>query len=187
MNGSTFTGLLVNHNSVPEPTFTLVQATASADPAKLIPTITIPIAHLTSIQPKPKPRPAQPNPNAKSASRQGFQTDVEVTGQGFKREKVLQAWGGPGEASGGLEDDRTGQHRQQVASPASGNGQWDQFATNEKLFGLRTDYDEEIYTTKLDRSGADYRQREARAAQLEREIMKVSRMKPRTKPGNEPC
>ncbi len=177
MNGSTFTGLLVNHNNTPEPTFTLVQATTAADPTKVIPTVTIPLKDLTQIKAIPKPKPAQPNPNTKSQSqsRQGFRTDVEVTGQGFKREKVLQAWGGPGEDHGGLEDDKPTQHRQ-VASPATGNGQWDQFATNERLFGLKTDYDEEIYTTKLDRSGADYRQREARAAQLEREIMKVSHL-----------
>lgn len=61
-----------------------------------------------------------------------------------------------------LDEDRTGPNRS-----------WDQFATNERLYGTRTDYHEEIYTTKLDRSGADYRAREQRAAQLEREILKV--------------
>jgi len=174
VNGSTFTGLLVNHNNTPEPSFTLVQAVSTVDPTRTIPTVTIPIAHLVSIQPKPRPKPAQPNPNAKPQSRETFKTDVEVTGQGpFRREKVLQAWGGPGEDEGGLEADKPTQQRQ-LAGSTGGNGQqWDQFATNERLFGLKTDFDEEMYTTRLDRSGADYRQREARAAQLEREIMKV--------------
>ena len=167
--------MLVNHNHTPEPSFTLIQATTLADPAKVIPTVTIPIKDLTTIKQVPTPAKAQPNPTAKPQSRQGFRTDVEVTGQGFRREKVLQAWGGPGNDDGGLEETK-GTAQRQAASPASGNGQWDQFATNERLFGLKTDYDEEIYTTKLDRSGSDYRQREARAAQLEREILKVRRI-----------
>ncbi|KAJ2762522.1 poly(A)-binding protein binding protein, partial [Coemansia nantahalensis] len=47
---------------------------------------------------------------------------------------------------------------------------WDQFAANEKLFGLTTDFDEEIYTTKLDRTRADYREREREAIRIAREI-----------------
>ncbi|KAJ1983216.1 poly(A)-binding protein binding protein [Dimargaris verticillata] len=49
-------------------------------------------------------------------------------------------------------------------------GPWDQFAANEKLFGLRTDFNEEIYTTRLDRSRPDYKQREAEAIRLAQEI-----------------
>lgn len=52
---------------------------------------------------------------------------------------------------------------------SSGRG-WDQFAENERLFGLKTDYDENIYTTKLDRSHPLYQQREAAAARMAAEI-----------------
>ncbi len=53
----------------------------------------------------------------------------------------------------------------------SGSGEaWDQFKANERLFGLKTDYNEEIYTTAIDRSNPLYREREARAQQLAREI-----------------
>lgn len=47
---------------------------------------------------------------------------------------------------------------------------WDQFAANEKLFGAKTDYDENIYTTSLDRSSAAYRQKAASAAKIAAEI-----------------
>ena len=54
---------------------------------------------------------------------------------------------------------------------ASGTGgEWDQFKANEKLFGLKSDYDENIYTTTIDRSNPSYREREARAQRLAQEI-----------------
>lgn len=50
---------------------------------------------------------------------------------------------------------------------------WNQFTANEKLFGVKTGFDEELYTTKLDRSGADFAEREKRAQALANEIMRV--------------
>lgn len=50
---------------------------------------------------------------------------------------------------------------------------WDQFAVNEKLFGVKTNFDEDTYTTKLDRSGADFKEREKRAQRLANEIIGV--------------
>ena len=49
-------------------------------------------------------------------------------------------------------------------------GQWDQFATNEQRFGVRTSYDEDLYTTKLDRGRSKISQEEAAriAAEIER-------------------
>lgn len=55
----------------------------------------------------------------------------------------------------------------------SRNSHWDQFAVNEKKFGLSTDFDEELYTTKLDRSRSDYKERERRAIKLANEISQV--------------
>lgn len=51
----------------------------------------------------------------------------------------------------------------------SGGG-WDQFAENERLFGLKSNFDENIYTTKLDKSHPLYQQREAQAARIAKEI-----------------
>jgi PAB1-binding protein PBP1 len=50
------------------------------------------------------------------------------------------------------------------------SGTWDQFAVNERLFGLKTDYDENIYTTTIDRSHPDYQKRLAEADRKAREI-----------------
>jgi PAB1-binding protein PBP1 len=50
---------------------------------------------------------------------------------------------------------------------------WDQFAANEKLFGVTTDFEETFYTTELDRSGSDFKKREAVAARLAKEIQGV--------------
>ncbi|ODV89784.1 hypothetical protein CANCADRAFT_58627 [Tortispora caseinolytica NRRL Y-17796] len=55
------------------------------------------------------------------------------------------------------------------SSPSSAT-KWDQFAANEKLFGVKSTYNEDFYTTKIDRTGADYKEREERAAQLAKEI-----------------
>jgi PAB1-binding protein PBP1 len=53
----------------------------------------------------------------------------------------------------------------------SGNtGTWDQFRANEKLFGLKTDYNEDIYTTQIDKSHPQYRERMAAADKKAREI-----------------
>lgn len=55
--------------------------------------------------------------------------------------------------------------------PSSGAGAgWDQFAENERLFGLSTDYDENIYTTSIDKNHPQYKQRLAEADRKAREI-----------------
>lgn len=51
-----------------------------------------------------------------------------------------------------------------------GGGAWDQFAENERLFGLKTDYDENIYTTSIDKSHPQYKERLAAAERKAREI-----------------
>ena len=53
-------------------------------------------------------------------------------------------------------------------------GPWDQFAVNEKQFGLTTDYDENIYTTKIDKSHPNHKQRVADAEKKAREIERSS-------------
>lgn len=52
----------------------------------------------------------------------------------------------------------------------SSGGAWDQFAENERLFGLKTDYDETIYTTVIDKSHPDFHKRVAEADKKAREI-----------------
>ncbi|KAH8796702.1 hypothetical protein BGZ57DRAFT_920431 [Hyaloscypha finlandica] len=54
--------------------------------------------------------------------------------------------------------------------PDSQGGAWDQFAENERLFGLKTDYDENIYTMPLNRNDRQYKQKAAVADRIAREI-----------------
>lgn len=87
-----------------------------------------------------------------------FRTDTAITGAPAVRAKPLEAWAGQGEALGGLEE-------------RPSDRKWDQFAANARLTDARSDYHEDLYTTALDRNTPDYRQREQRAARLEREIL----------------
>lgn len=67
-----------------------------------------------------------------------------------------------------------GQGDDDTFGPGSNNTSWDQFAANEKLFGVRTQFDENVYTTKLDRSAADFKERERQAQRIANEIIGVS-------------
>ncbi|MGG6496640.1 UNVERIFIED_CONTAM: hypothetical protein NY603_27335, partial [Bacteroidetes bacterium 56_B9] len=49
-------------------------------------------------------------------------------------------------------------------------GDWDQFAANKRLYGVDTDYNEEMYTTSIDRSNPEYRRRELEAERIAAEI-----------------
>ncbi|RIB10029.1 hypothetical protein C2G38_2005399 [Gigaspora rosea] len=102
-----------------------------------------------------------------STEREGFRTDADISGRTEIRERELHKWtpDESGESLKGLEDD---------INPESANASWDQFAVNEQLFGLTTDYNEEIYTTKLDRSKADYKERERKAINIANEITRES-------------
>ncbi len=50
---------------------------------------------------------------------------------------------------------------------------WDQFEVNERLFGVTPKFDEEAYTTKLDRSAPGYKEKERKAEQIANEIVSV--------------
>ncbi|KAJ1900043.1 poly(A)-binding protein binding protein, partial [Kickxella alabastrina] len=102
--------------------------------------------------------------SAKKSSRTGFKTDADISRMGSQiAARELHRWV-PDESVelGGLESG--------LEHPATGGQSWDQFATNEQLFGLTTDFDEEIYTTKLDRTRADYKEREREAIRIAQEI-----------------
>ena len=94
--------------------------------------------------------------------RPGFRTDSAISGGRGGGERQLTAFfaGGMDGTDGGLDSMAT----------SNGSQQWDQFAANEKLFGLTTDYDENIYTTQIDTSHPRYRERLAAANKTAREI-----------------
>jgi len=88
-----------------------------------------------------------------------FKTDTDISAHFAARERDLQRW------DGGLESDVN----MSLDGPANGQP-WDQFEANERLYGLKTNYDESFYTTTIDKSHPEYKQRAARAEQLAREI-----------------
>ncbi|KAL9001119.1 MAG: hypothetical protein Q9169_000302 [Polycauliona sp. 2 TL-2023] len=87
----------------------------------------------------------------------GFRTDSDITGNLGPRERNLQPW----EPSAAANTDMS------LEGPG---GSWDQFQANEQRFGLKSDYNENIYTTTIDRSHPDYRRREADASRIAQEI-----------------
>ncbi|KAI0303768.1 hypothetical protein B0F90DRAFT_1893394 [Multifurca ochricompacta] len=105
-----------------------------------------------------------------------FKTDTDISQKApQRRERELQTWQADvppptnppsGPAHGQHSDDVT------FGAGSSGHAGWNQFTANEKLFGVKTGFDEELYTTKLDRSGADFAEREKKAQALANEIMR---------------
>ena len=87
----------------------------------------------------------------------GFRTDTDISGNVAMPERDLQRWEPSNSADTSL-------------SLENSSGAWDQFQVNEQRFGLKSDYNEEIYTTRLDRSRPDYRQREAEARRIAQKI-----------------
>jgi len=92
----------------------------------------------------------------------GFRTDAAISGSRNQGERTLQRWvpDAREEADGSLESSRSGQD----------GAPWDQFAENERRFGLKTDYRDEIYTTAINTNHPDYKQRLAAADRKAREI-----------------
>lgn len=88
---------------------------------------------------------------------QGFRTDTDISGHLSIRERDLQRWQGP---TGG-----------DPTMTLGATGEWDQFEANEQRFGLKSDYDENLYTTKIDRSHPLHRLRENEAERVAAEIM----------------
>ena len=108
---------------------------------------------------------------------QAFRTDTDISKAGpAKRERELQAWKPDGPeptaGSGSFELARGDEATFGPGASAAG-GSWDQFAANEKLFGVQTHFDEDAYTTRLDRNAKDFKERERRAEQLAAEITGV--------------
>ncbi|KAH4119711.1 hypothetical protein HBI40_052700 [Parastagonospora nodorum] len=94
----------------------------------------------------------------------GFRTDTDISGHMAIRERNLQKWE-PTEIDPNMTLESSGR-----------STEWDQFATNERMFGVKSNYDENFYTTTIDRSDPQYTQKAARAEKLAREIEASSAM-----------
>ncbi|GMI10689.1 hypothetical protein TrRE_jg3024 [Triparma retinervis] len=88
----------------------------------------------------------------------GFETDSQIGASqrsAADLERVDNGWLDAGDGGQGLE---------------GSVGNWDQFKANEEKFGVRTGFDENLYTTKLDKSKLG-RGAEDRAKRLAKEIL----------------
>jgi len=96
-----------------------------------------------------------------------FRTDSEISGGRNQRERTLQKWV-PDTQEDSYNSLETGRMR------TAGGTVWPQFAENEKRFGLTTDYSENIYTTTIDKTHPQYKQRLAEAERKAREVERSS-------------
>ncbi|KXS96840.1 hypothetical protein AC578_7387 [Pseudocercospora eumusae] len=89
-----------------------------------------------------------------------FMTDAQISARAY-RERELQKWepGPDTEVDLSLE-----------ASGTRGDTEWDQFAANERMYGVSSSYDEDIYTTSIDRNNPEYKRQAAKAERIAREI-----------------
>lgn len=103
-------------------------------------------------------------PSLKPDKPTGFKTDTDISGKLELKERELQRWA-PDESDSvlgsSLEDSNSGE-------------QWDQFAVNEKKFGLQSTYDEHFYTTAIDKKHPDYIKRQKEAEKIAAEITSSS-------------
>lgn len=107
----------------------------------------------------------------------GFRTDTDITNAHQSRstlpntnprERQLEAWQPPPSSDpASLQGDDLTFGQKTTSSGVA----WDQFEANETMFGVKTSFDENIYTTKLDRSRPDYKERERQAQIIADEIM----------------
>ncbi|KAI6115622.1 hypothetical protein EDD16DRAFT_1593513 [Pisolithus croceorrhizus] len=111
--------------------------------------------------------------DAKVPNGDSFRTDAEISNKAkLARERELQAWKSPEDASSGTAAVHEGLGDEITFGPGAGvNATWDQFATNEQKFGVTTSFNEEFYTTKLDRNAPDFKEREKKAQRIANEIM----------------
>ena len=91
--------------------------------------------------------------------RAAFRTDTDISGKkALGRERELQAWVPSNEIP-----PPTSNTDEDTFGTANTTTSWDQFTVNEQLFGVTTKFDEDAYTTKLDRSGKDFKEKEKEA------------------------
>ncbi|KAL8283039.1 hypothetical protein RB597_010427 [Gaeumannomyces tritici] len=110
-------------------------------------------------------RPVGGNANkndAKTANgnRPGFRTDSAISNTRQGGERALQPW----QPDGGSDVNMS------LESSSNDGRPWDQFAANERLFNVKTNYHENIYTTTIDKSHPQYKERLAAADKKAREI-----------------
>lgn len=130
----------------------------------VVPSLVVPGADLLEVDASAVKQCSPAELQAAQRRASGFRTDTEISSSASASSdgRTLQRWddgGAPETAS--LEQ-------------STDSGPWDQFAANEARFGVKSDYEETMYTTRLDRSGKDFKSREKEAERLAKEILESS-------------
>ncbi|KAG5437961.1 hypothetical protein PCANB_000307 [Pneumocystis canis] len=99
---------------------------------------------------------------------QRFQTDSEIAGKSELKEKELHKW------IPSNNDTAEFKPLEDSTQLVSDGEVWDQFAANEMLFGVKSEFDEDFYTTKVDKSHPLYKRREEEASRIAQEIQQSS-------------
>lgn len=89
-----------------------------------------------------------------------FQTDVDISRSKEIKQRELQKWT--------PDDDET--FKMGAGSLEDDDGKWDQFAVNEKKFGIKSSFDEHFYTTKINKEDPNYAERLKEAERIAKEI-----------------
>lgn len=112
-------------------------------------------------KPLEKPRSASPSKSPSPATRenQRFRTDKDISSSFQVRERELQRW---------VPDDDL--PALSLEESTDTGAPWDQFKVNEEKFGVESSYDEHLYTTKINTSAKDFKERVRRAERLAKEI-----------------
>ncbi|CAK4747406.1 unnamed protein product [Aphanomyces euteiches] len=135
--------------------------TVDNEPFETCSTFVVQVSLLSHLSTNGLPNYQQEVPDRKPQPPQGFQTDTDISNNSkahlYGRElQTASSWLDPSLDSGDLE-------------ARGGKTSWNQFEVNEKLFGVTNTYDENLYTTKLDKSKISAAQSKA-AEKLAREI-----------------
>jgi PAB1-binding protein PBP1 len=116
--------------------------------------------------------------NAKAPA-DNFRTDTEISQRaGPRPNRELQAWLPSTDAPSPDVNGSTGKGDEETFGAGTSGIPWDQFAANEELFGITPQFDENVYTTKLDRSAADFKERERKAQRIANEIIGATTSNP---------
>lgn len=98
---------------------------------------------------------------AQQNDKPGFKTDVDISrGNNNIKERELQKWA-PDEGDAILENNRTLE---------DSSSTWDQFAVNEKKFGVKSSFDEHLYTTKINKNDPNFNRWLKEADRIAKEI-----------------
>lgn len=94
-------------------------------------------------------------------SKTSFKTDVDISKtNGTTKARELQRWTPD-------EEGATSIHNENLEDSSSN---WDQFAVNEKKFGVKSTFDEHFYTTKINKSDPNFENKLKEAERIAKEI-----------------